>query len=1145
MIMLRKLVFLSAMGLLLAMLSPVQAQDGQVLWNFWFGGAINDNIANLLSDGRYPYGPDLVEYSTSFTADKPDKDYYGGRGRAYLTPPETGDYTIWVWSDDSSRVYLSTDENPANAELVASVTGWTPANAWTNYASQKSEPKLLEAGQRYYIEGVYTDGTGGGNIGVGWSGPGIGDDPVIIDGQYLTAYVDTYHPAFQPDPANGATDVTTQLFTWSAGTTAVMHDVYMGTDPNLDADPSSYKGRQPFALYFAMDALTPGAKYYWRVDEVEADGTTIQPGMVWSFTVMPIKAYKLSPYDGALARGLDTKLSWAAGNLAESHNVYFGTDPALVEAADPNVFVGNLLDSMFDPNGLAAGTQYFWRVDEVQSDGTIVAGDVVSFTTVTEGVHGATSEVWLNIGGGVLVSDLTSNPRYPGAPDEVNIVPDFELPSDAADNYGARLRAWLDVPAAGDYTFWVASDDASELWLGDAAWTAVKIAQVNGWTGARAWNSNENANQQSAPIHLEAGKYFLMALMKEGGGGDNLSAAWQGGPVAQQELIINGFIEPYVDLWAECVSPADGEVNVPYCTTLMWKAGVKAAAHKVYLGTDQAAVAAGNASTLQGQFTDTSYTPAPLRWNTTYYWKVVEVNDAEADSPWVGPVWSFNVPNYIALVSAAETLNYDNTADPFVSEAIFDVGALSNFKARGVSTMQLEVKGATPKYTGSPDGTFAMKAAGTDIWGASDEFRYAYKSLTGDGSIVARVVSVGTGSSTWAKAGVMVRASLAGGSASAQMCLTGGDGNGAAFQNRASTDLDMGANDATSNTTVSAAIAPPYYVKVARVGNEVTGFVSADANEWTQVGGAATVELEDPVLIGLAATSHAAGEVREFTFDSVVVDGNVAGDWMVADVGVDQGGNDPAPLFVALVDKAGAVKAVANPGNPSVATDPNWSTWTIPMSSFAGVDLADVNQLIVGVGDGTADGTGSIQFRNVRLMNPTSFSIAVVNPSFEQPGKLDQYWYQTPELARSLGNLPGWHTDSATTGAGFVKGIATNGSWSAYISSGLSLWQLTDHVALEGEVFQLDVDALVAMGGVTTGKNNLKMSLYYLNDAGKRVAIGSASSLLTLDPQPRSLTVTASNVRACIGRKVGIELANIRSENPNVIAVDNVRLKVK
>jgi hypothetical protein len=187
---------------------------------------------------------------------------------------------------------------------------------------------------------------------------------------------------------------------------------------------------------------------------------------------------------------------------------------------------------------------------------------------------------------------------------------------------------------------------------------------------------------------------------------------------------------------------------------------------------------------------------------------------------------------------------------------------------------------------------------------------------------------------------------------------------------------------------------------------------------------------------------------------------------------------------------------------------------------------------------------GSIQFRNVRLTTPTSFSIPVANSSFELPGGPDQFWYRSPERARSLGGLPGWKTDKATTATGFIKDAEpTKGKWSAYISNGHPLFQLTDHVALEGEVFQLDIDALVIMGGVRDKVKNLQMSLYYVDDAGKRVSIGSASTSLPYDPQPRSLTVAASDVRKCIGRKVGIEFANLR--NDNVIGVDNVRLKVK
>ena len=66
-------------------------------------------------------------------------------------------------------------------------------------------------------------------------------------------------------------------------------------------------------------------------------------------------------------------------------------------------------------------------------------------------------------------------------------------------------------------------------------------------------------------------------------------------------------------------------------------------------------------------------------------------------------------------------------------------------------------------------GKMTLTGDGADIWNNSDEFTFAYKTLNGDGTIVARVVSIGTGSNTWAKGGVMIRDSLDGGSMHAMM----------------------------------------------------------------------------------------------------------------------------------------------------------------------------------------------------------------------------------------------------------------------------------------------------------------------------------------------------------------------------------------
>ncbi|MHB1034284.1 MAG: lamin tail domain-containing protein [Pirellulales bacterium] len=136
-------------------------------------------------------------------------------------------------------------------------------------------------------------------------------------------------------------------------------------------------------------------------------------------------------------------------------------------------------------------------------------------------------EYWTNIGGTAVI-DLTNNPAYPSSPTGTSYPTSFEAPSNWAEGYGTRMRGYLTPPTSGQYTFWIASDDNSELWLSTDENPAnkVKIAYVAAWTSSREWG--KEANQQSAAITLQAGKhYYIEALQKEGGGGDNLAVRWQ------------------------------------------------------------------------------------------------------------------------------------------------------------------------------------------------------------------------------------------------------------------------------------------------------------------------------------------------------------------------------------------------------------------------------------------------------------------------------------------------------------------------------------------------------------------------------------------------------------------------------------------
>jgi len=114
-------------------------------------------------------------------------------------------------------------------------------------------------------------------------------------------------------------------------------------------------------------------------------------------------------------------------------------------------------------------------------------------------------------------------------------------------------------------------------------------------------------------------------------------------------------------------SPAKGAVDVTQTPVLTWVPGVFAASHELYFGTDNDAVK--NADTGSPEYKGTrdlgaeSYDPGMLQWDTTYYWRIDEVNNANADSPWTGPLWSFTTANFL-IVDDFESYNDLDPADP-------------------------------------------------------------------------------------------------------------------------------------------------------------------------------------------------------------------------------------------------------------------------------------------------------------------------------------------------------------------------------------------------------------------------------------------------------------------------------------------------
>lgn len=192
--------------------------------------------------------------------------------------------------------------------------------------------------------------------------------------------------AHDPSPADEAVDVGLGgMLSWSAGCSAMAHDVYLGTNPTPGA--AEFVGRLSITMYWHTPGFAPCTTYYWRVNEVEADANSVHTGEVWSFTTGPEEARNPSPADGATDVPVDVVLSWSGGCSTDWHEVYFGTNYSEVQDGTGDTYKGSQdwRDCSYRPAALDLGQEYFWRISEVVDlvgdEPMIYPGEVWRFTT--------------------------------------------------------------------------------------------------------------------------------------------------------------------------------------------------------------------------------------------------------------------------------------------------------------------------------------------------------------------------------------------------------------------------------------------------------------------------------------------------------------------------------------------------------------------------------------------------------------------------------------------------------------------------------------------------------------------------------------------------------------------------------------------
>ena len=321
-------------------------------------------------------------------------------------------------------------------------------------------------------------------------------------------------------------------------------------------------------------------------------------------------------------------------------------------------------------------------------------------------------------------------------------------------------------------------------------------------------------------------------------------------------------------------------------------------------------------------------------------------------------------------------LAYDNNKQGFAkySEAELTLTAPRDWTEEGVAELSLWFRGrpaSVGSFVEAPVGTYTMTATGVDIWNQADQFHYAFKMLTGVGTIEAQVLSVGN-TDPWAKGGVMIRETLDAGSKFAAVYIT--PGNGCRFQARADTGI-AATSDTAVVTTQQTAIKAPYWVKLERdVAGNFRGYYSSNGTTWTAMSwNPQNITMASNVYVGLALTSHNNNATCTAKFSNVRTTGTVSAQWANQDIGI--ASNAAEPLYVAVSNSAGQPAVVVH-SDTNAATITTWTEWVIPLQSFAdkGINLKNVDRIAVGLGtrgNMTAPGgSGKMYFDDIRLYRP-------------------------------------------------------------------------------------------------------------------------------------------------------------------------------
>jgi len=410
--------------------------DGQVLLRIYFETGVT-SLATLRTfttgNANYLNGNAAeIRYVSSSSYGWNIYDNYQAQWVGYITPPESGPYVFALASDDHSVLFLSTDDQAANKREILSVNGSNGRWQINEYASQVlTTPINLEAGKRYYIEGVWRDGTGGDGISIFWQKPSDAPIPVVnsqaqvepylIPASAMSLYKGFGNVAITNQPASFASmEGDLKSFTVGPagvdGTMPYFYQWYRGGAP--------IPGAQNYVYNFRPRLADNGVDYYLVVSNYFSSATSavvnvtvsqdvVKPALAaagslnrqevrvrFSEPVDPVSATALANYSLKSSAGAAVAIS-AAAMATNDAAIVFLTTAALVDYGTYDLSVQGVQDIADAPNTVDPATAVFTaynmdkveRINNTQSWGAYAEGDRIYIQAGGADIWGGTDQM--------------------------------------------------------------------------------------------------------------------------------------------------------------------------------------------------------------------------------------------------------------------------------------------------------------------------------------------------------------------------------------------------------------------------------------------------------------------------------------------------------------------------------------------------------------------------------------------------------------------------------------------------------------------------------------------------------------------------------------------------------------------------------